>query len=138
VRQVNVGNLVGEDLFRRYLRTSGSGSSVVNCRYYLVVRGNPPFYFSRRRKTGNPDLSAHETWQTDPSLCPAGEIYHVRLTPVNDVGPRRQSATSNSRVEIVLSIRISAHMGFAGEMGGIGIFLLQLVGSLMTIHVYLV
>jgi hypothetical protein len=100
------------------------------------VRGNPPFYFSHRRKTGNLNLSAHEIWQTDLSLCPADETYHVRLTPVNDVGPRRRSVTSNSRVQIVSSIRISAHMGFEGEMGEIGIFLLQLVHSLMTLRLY--
>ncbi|KIL94085.1 hypothetical protein FAVG1_02647 [Fusarium avenaceum] len=98
------------------------------------MRGNTPFYFLN---TGRPEiltLSAHEIWQTDLSLCPAGETYHVRLTPVNDVGPRRPSVTSNSRVGIASSIRINAHMGFEGEMGGIGIFLLQLMDCPMMLQ----
>lgn len=132
-----MGNPVGEGLFRRYLRTSGSGSSVVNCRY-LFMRGNPPFYFLNAGRPEILTLSAHEIWQTDLKRCPAGEIYHVRLTPVNDVGPRRPSVTSNSRVETVSSIRINAHMGFEGEMGGIGIFLLQLMDCPMMLRLYLV
>jgi hypothetical protein len=132
-----VDNPVGEGLFRRYLRTSGSGSYIVNCRY-LFMRGNPPFYFLSPGRPEILTLSAHEIWQTDLSLCPADETYHVRLTPVNDAEPRRPSVTSNSRVETVSSIRISAHMGFEGETGGIGIFLLHLVDNLMTLRLYLV